>query len=52
MNSRCFGIALKHDPEKWIPVSRLREAVAIAYPFAGRYGGRSQVVKDHAQTTS
>src|SRR5690348_18103422 len=30
-----------HDPEKWEPVSRLREA---------RSGGRSKVGKDHAQT--
>ena len=32
---------LKHDPEKWYPVSRLREA---------RFGGRRKVGKDHAQT--
>src|SRR3972149_4072496 len=32
--------ALAHDPEKWEPVSRLREA---------RFGGRSKVGKDHAQ---
>jgi hypothetical protein len=30
----------KHDPEKWAPVSRLREA---------RFGGRRKVGKDHAQ---
>jgi hypothetical protein len=29
----------EHDPEKWKPVSRLREA---------RFGGRSKVRKDHA----
>jgi hypothetical protein len=33
--------ALEHDPEKWEPVSRLREA---------RFGGRRKVGKDHAQT--
>src|ERR1035441_10338165 len=30
----------EHDPEKWEPVSRLREA---------RFGGRRKVGKDHAQ---
>ena len=34
---------LEHDPEKWEPVSRLREA---------RFGGRRKVGKDHAQTKS
>jgi hypothetical protein len=29
-----------HDPEKWEPVSRLREA---------RFGGRRKVGKDHAR---
>ena len=33
--------ARAHDPEKWEPVSRLREA---------RFGGRRKVGKDHAQT--
>jgi hypothetical protein len=33
--------SLEHDPEKWKPVSRLREA---------RFGGRRKVGKDHAQT--
>jgi hypothetical protein len=32
---------LEHDPEKWKPVSRLREA---------RFGGRRKVGEDHAQT--
>ncbi len=36
-------IALGHDPEKWIPVSRLREA---------RFGGRRKVGKDHAPPIS
>ena len=31
----------QYDPEKWKPVSRLREA---------RFGGRSKVGQDHAQT--
>src|SRR5665811_2067475 len=35
------GETLEHDPEKWAPVSRLREA---------RFGGRRKVGKDHAQT--
>jgi hypothetical protein len=38
-----------HDPEKWAPVSRLREAVAPVYGFAQRSGGRRQVGQDHAQ---
>jgi hypothetical protein len=45
-------IRLKHDPEKWIPVFRLREASLVASPSVRRFGGRSQVGKDHAQTTS
>jgi hypothetical protein len=43
---------LEHDPEKWIPVSRLREAMLAASIFVSRFGGRRQVGKDHAQTTS
>jgi hypothetical protein len=35
--------SLEHDPEKWMPVSRLREA---------RFGGRKQVGKDHAPMIS
>jgi hypothetical protein len=38
-----MNLALEHDPEKWEPVSRLREA---------RFGGRRKVGKDHAQTKS
>ena len=34
-------LRLKHDPEKWEPVSRLREA---------RFGGRRKVGEDHART--
>jgi hypothetical protein len=41
-----------HDPEKWMPVSRLREASATVFRSGWRFGGRSQVGKDHAQTTS
>jgi hypothetical protein len=37
------GIGLEHDPEKWTPVSRLREV---------RSGGRRKVGKDYAKTTS
>jgi hypothetical protein len=44
--------ALKHDPEKWIPVSRLREAVPAACILVRRFGGRRQVEKDHAKTKS
>ena len=36
------GALLGHDPEKWKPVSRLREA---------RFGGRRKVGQDHAQQT-
>jgi hypothetical protein len=52
MNSRSFRIALEHDPEKWIPVSALREALPTACPIGQRFGRRRQVGKDHAQTTS
>jgi hypothetical protein len=34
------GGCLEQDPEKWEPVSRLREA---------RFGGRRKVGKDYAQ---
>jgi hypothetical protein len=34
------GESLQHDPEKWLPVFRLREA---------RFGGRRNVGPDHAQ---
>jgi hypothetical protein len=43
---------LEHDPEKWMPVSRLREALPAAGTLVSRFGGRSQVGKDHAQTTT
>jgi hypothetical protein len=46
------GCTLEHDPEKWMPVSRLREAVLAAGTLVLRFGGRSQVGKDHAQTIS
>jgi branched-chain amino acid transport system permease protein len=38
-------LRLKHDPEKWVPVSRLREALVTARRFACRFGGRKQVGK-------
>jgi hypothetical protein len=28
LSSAGYGIEIAHDPEKWIPVSRLREALA------------------------
>jgi hypothetical protein len=37
------ALQLQHDPEKWPPVSRLREAVPAAGIFGLRFGGRSQV---------
>jgi len=36
-------------PEKWVPVSRLREALAPSDPVVGCFGGRRQVGQDHAQ---
>ncbi|MBO0717155.1 MAG: hypothetical protein J2P55_07470 [Rhizobiales bacterium] len=39
-----------HDPEKWEPVSRLREAGPAASQFVRCFGGRRQVGQDHAQT--
>src|SRR5262245_15841520 len=38
-----------HDPEKWKPVSRLREAQGWSAPVHECFGGRRQVGKDHAQ---
>jgi len=40
---KVFGAdePVEHDPEKWNPVSRLREA---------RFDGRRKVGNDHAQT--
>jgi hypothetical protein len=38
-----FTLRLKHDPEKWMPVPRLREA---------SFGGRRNVGKSHAQIKS
>jgi hypothetical protein len=43
---------LEHDPEKWIPVSRLREALAQFIILGSRFGGRSKVGKDHAPARS
>jgi predicted transglutaminase-like cysteine proteinase len=45
-----FRPVLKHDPEKWTPVSRLREATLATGAHVLRFGGRSQVGKHHAQT--
>jgi NADPH2:quinone reductase len=39
----CGLIRRKHDPEKWVPVSRFREA---------RFGGRRKVGEDHAQKSA
>jgi hypothetical protein len=41
----AFCAALEHDPEKWIPVSRLREALARFFHLALCFGGRRQVGK-------
>jgi hypothetical protein len=38
-----FG--LEHDAEKWVPVSRLREALRSDLRLARRFGGRRQVGK-------
>jgi hypothetical protein len=35
----CLVGDLDHDPERWIPGSRLREALPIAIPYNRRYGG-------------
>jgi len=43
---------LEHDPEKRVPVSRLREALVSVPGRDSCFGGRSQVGKDHAQTIS
>jgi hypothetical protein len=40
---------VEHDPEKWVPVSRLREALATTSFFVECFGGRRQVREDHAQ---
>jgi hypothetical protein len=32
----------KHDPEKWTPVSRLREAFGAVSPFAGASAGEAR----------
>jgi hypothetical protein len=39
-----------HDPEKWEPVSGLREAITAICRFVRRFGGRRQVGQDHAPT--
>jgi len=36
------------DPERWVPVSRLREALGIVRRLARCFGGRRQVGKHHA----
>jgi hypothetical protein len=45
----CSPIERAHDPEKWIPVSRLREALARS-PSCGPDASARQVGKDYAQT--
>jgi hypothetical protein len=50
MNNATIFFWLQHDPEKWMPVSRLREAVQAACVLVSRSGGRRQVGEDHAQT--
>src|SRR5262249_37506223 len=39
---------LEHDPEKWLPVSRLREALGKPCRVARCFGGRRQGGRDHA----
>jgi hypothetical protein len=41
---------LEHDPEKWKPVSRLREALVRVVIWFDASAGEGQVGKDHAQT--
>jgi hypothetical protein len=43
---------LAHDSEKWIPVSRLREARGTTPRVDRRFGGRRQVGKHHAARIS
>jgi hypothetical protein len=38
-----------HDPEKWAPVSRLREVLVQSHDVDRCFGGRRQVGKDHAR---
>jgi hypothetical protein len=42
---------LEHDPEKWVPVSRLREALArlIVWLDAPAGEGRSEKIMRHQQ---
>ena len=49
LNNRRAERWLSRDPEKWKPVSRLREALAWFTILACCFGGRTQVGKDHAQ---
>jgi hypothetical protein len=39
-----------HDPEKWEPVSRLREAQARSFNWLDASAGEGRSEKDHAQT--
>src|SRR5581483_11479674 len=41
---------LAHIPEKWGPVSRLREALAPSFALARSFGGRRQVRQGYAPT--
>src|SRR5262245_1591120 len=53
---RGGAAVLEHDPENacpapdagWVPVSRLREALAPSFRVDQCFGGRRQVGKDHA----
>jgi hypothetical protein len=47
---RASARILEHDPEKWTPVSRLREALSPVCRSGWCFGGQRQVGKDHAQT--
>jgi salicylate hydroxylase len=40
----------EHDPEKWKPISRLREALARFAIFVRCFGGRRRARTDHART--
>jgi SAM-dependent methyltransferase len=56
---RCFDGAdrprhkpVEHDPEKWVPVSRLREALARFVLWLDASAGEGRSDKDHARTIS
>src|SRR5580704_2267803 len=43
---------VEHDPEKWVPVSRLREALARFVLWLDASAGEGRSDKDHARTIS